>query len=93
MGGNIPNIGERVAYYTSDTAFTIATVVDVTYWDLVDLELSDGVRLSNVRRVVMYIDEGRTIRESIPGRFERIYEDEEDELDFDWEVFDRLRSR
>lgn len=72
MKDNVPKLGERVIYYTSDVEFTYAIVIGVTYWDLVDLELCEGVRVLGVRRVVVFYDEGKTIRESLPGRFARL---------------------
>lgn len=76
MGDNLPSVGERVVYNRTETDSVFATVIRVTYWDLVDLELECGVRLSDVRRVVTFVDEGIVIRECVVGRFERLVPDD-----------------
>lgn len=70
MGDNLPEVGELVAYYASEEdAPTMAKIVAVVFWDLVDLELAHGVRLIGVRRVVE-LHGGEVIARA--GRFARL---------------------
>jgi hypothetical protein len=65
MGSNLPEVGERVAYFTNSGTVP-ATVIVVHFWDLVDLELDDGTIVRCVRRIL-----AMGLGESDAGRFER----------------------
>lgn len=64
-----PQVGEKVAYYTKDGR-VYATIVAVHAWDHVDLELSDGRIILDVRRVLSAHIKGADSTDV--GRFERI---------------------
>lgn len=73
MGENLPEIGERVTWHTDEGEIVFATVVRVYFWDLVDLELAQGVVIRGVRRVIDTTgipDVGDLV--SVIGRFQRM---------------------
>ena len=72
MGGaNRPERGEIVVYHQTAETSVFARIVDVTFWDLVDLEV-DGVVIAGVRRYVPAIDlAGEELGDRV-GRFERL---------------------
>lgn len=65
----MPEVGEIVAYHTPEGETVFAHVVDVIFWDLVDLKLGDGTILRNVRRTVITFG-GSIVAQR--GRFDRI---------------------
>lgn len=71
MGDNTPKIGERVVYYRTAADPIAATVRNVIFWDVVDLELDGGGTLSYVRRVMSQAVDG-VLDEVVDGRWERL---------------------